>query len=527
MVVVNLLRRLRTQLEDDLRKQLEERLRFETLLTDLATGFVGLPTDQVDGAIESAQRQIVEALGLDRSSLFQINADGELQLTHSAVRSGLQPFPAKILAREKFPWLLGKLMKGETIRISRHDDLPPEAAQDLATFREHGPKSTVGFPLRAGGPVFGGLAFGKLTEEVHWTDAMVARLRLVAILFANTLSRRRSEEEVRRLTEQLQQEKVYLQGEVESLHGHGEIVGSSQALRNVLAQAGRVAPTDATVLLTGETGTGKELLAKRIHELSRRKERTMIKVNCAALSPTLIEAELFGREKGAYTGALSRQAGRFELADGSTLFLDEVAELPLDLQAKLLRVLQDGQFERIGGTRTLKVDVRLIAASNRDLAKDAADGSFRSDLYYRLNAFPVLIPPLRERPDDIPALAWNFARQAGQTLGKPIKRIPQEVMSELQTYAWPGNVRELRNLIERAIILGDSSTLRLPPSALPVEPRPAASLTRDDVERAHVLEVLKRTRWRIRGGNGAAEILGLKPTTLEARMKKLGLQRPM
>jgi len=514
-------------LEDNQRKQLDDWLGIERLLAELATGFVGLPADQVDGAIGSAQRRIVETLGLDRSSLLQLNPDGEMELTHSWVRPGLQAYPAKILAGESAPWLLGKLLKGETIRMSRHDDLPPEAARDLEFLREYGPKSTVIFPLRIEGRVFGGLAFGTLTKEMNWTDTMVARLHLVAMLFTNTLARKRSEEEVRRLTEQLQQEKVYLQEEVQALHGHGEIVGSSSALRGVLTQMERVASTDATVLILGETGTGKELIANRIHELSRRSKRVMITVNCAALSPTLIEAELFGREKGAYTGALSRQAGRFELADGSTLFLDEVTELPLDLQAKLLRVLQDGQFERLGGTKALKVNVRFIAASNRDMAKAVAEGSFRSDLYYRLNAFPITVPPLRERTDDIPALAWAFAKRVGHALGKPVERIPKNVMATLQLYPWPGNVRELRNLIERSIILGDSSTLRLPPSDAATEPQKAATLTCDDAERAHILQVLKRTRWRIRGKGGAAEILGLKPTTLEARMKKLALLRPV
>jgi transcriptional regulator with GAF, ATPase, and Fis domain len=284
-----------------------------------------------------------------------------------------------------------------------------------------------------------------------------------------------------------------------------------------------------TVLLLGETGTGKELLAETIHARSRRKERVMLKVNCAALSPTLIEAELFGREKGAYTGAVSRQAGRFELADGSTLFLDEVAEIPLDLQAKLLRVLQDGQLERVGGTKTLQVDVRVIAASNRDLTKAVADGRFREDLYYRLSGFPILVPPLRERTGDIPLLAWTFARRFGHSLSKPVERIPHEAMEALQRYPWPGNVRELRNVIERAIILGDSSSLRLPPGPVTNDHR-EASLTLEEAERshakAHILKVLERTGWRIRGAGGAAEHLGLKPTTLEARMKKLGIERP-
>jgi formate hydrogenlyase transcriptional activator len=521
------------QLDKDLLKQLEDRLRFETLLSDMATGFIGLAADQVDGAIEDAQRRIVQTLGLDRSSLFQLNSAGEMELTHSCVMPGFQPYPAKIIASDRFPWLLGKVLKGEAIKITSHDDLPLEAARDLATIREHGPKSTLIFPLRAGGPVFGALAFGTLIEETYWTDTMVARLQLVAILFANTLARRRTEEslhkalnEVQRLTDQLRQEKLYLQEEVEALHGHGEIVGNSRALRKVLAQLDRVALTDTTVLLMGETGTGKELMANRVHELSRRRDRVMIKVNCAALSPTLIEAELFGREKGAYTGALSRQAGRFELADGSTLFLDEVAELPVGLQAKLLRVLQDGQFERLGGTKTLKVDVRLIAASNRDLAGAVSEGSFRSDLYYRLNTFPITVPPLRERTEDIPALAWAFAKQAGHALGKPVERIPQKGIAALQRYSWPGNVRELRNLIERAIILGNSSTLKLPPPGSGAEQQQDTSLTSDDAERAHVLKVLELTGWRVRGKGGAAEILNLKPTTLEARMKKLGVRRP-
>lgn len=294
----------------------------------------------------------------------------------------------------------------------------------------------------------------------------------------------------------------------------------------------RVAPTDATVLLLGETGTGKELLAEVLHARSRRKDRVMIKVNCAAMPSTLIEAELFGHEKGAYTGALSRRAGRFELADGSSLFLDEVAELPLELQPKLLRVLQDGQFERVGGTKTLRVDIRVIAASNRDLPKAVADGRFREDIYYRLGGFPIVVPPLRERADDIPLLAWTFAKQLGERLGKPVERIPQAVVKALQRYMWPGNVRELRNVIERAIILGDSSTLRLPPGPvnddIQMEDSP---LTLEEAEesymRAHISKVLERTRWRIRGVGGAAEILALKPTTLEARIRKLGLRRPI
>jgi len=526
-----------TESETDLRKELEDRLRFERLLADLSAGFVALPTDQVDRAIEDAQGRIGEALGVDRSSLFQFSAEEEMVLTHSWVRPGVQPYPPRISARERFPWATERILRGEILRFASLDELPPEAARDVETIREHGPKSTVVFPLTAGGQVFGGLAFGTLREERSWTDEVVTRLQLVADIFANTLARKRSEEslrqaldDVRRLKEQLEQEKAYLQQEVEALHGDGGITGNSPALQQVLAQVDRVAPTDATVLLLGETGTGKELLAETIHARSRRKGRVMIKVNCAALSPTLIEAELFGREKGAYTGALSRQAGRFELAHGSTLFLDEVAELPIDLQTKLLRVLQDGQFERVGGTKTLQVDVRIIAASNRDLTKAVADGKLREDLYYRLNTFPLVVPPLRERPGDIPLLTWTFAKQFGAALGKPVERIPHEVMEALQQYPWPGNVRELRNAIERAIILGESSTLRLPSGPVTEHRQPDALLPLEETERsarrAHILNVLERTGWRIRGAGGAAECLGLKPTTLEAQMKKLGIRRP-
>ena len=525
------------QAESDLRGGPEKRLQFERLLADLATEFIGLPADQVDGAIESAQCRIGEALGFDRSSLFQFSETGEMILTHSWVGPGFESYPARIPAKEFFPWLTKRILGGETLRISSISELPPEAVRDLQTFKEHGPKSTLVFPLASEGSVFGALAFGTLREELRWADELVARLHVVASLFESTLARKRSEEnlkkalaEVRQLKDQLQQEKAYLQEEVAALHGPSGIIGDSTALREVLSQVDRVAPTDTTVLILGETGTGKELLASAIHNHSRRKGRLMIKVNCAALSPTLIEAELFGREKGAYTGALSSQAGRFELANGSTFFLDEVAELPLELQAKLLRVLENGQFERIGSTKTVQVDVRLIAASNRDLALAVSEGAFRADLYYRLNAFPIMVPPLRDHTEDIPALTWAFARELGQALGKPVERIPRETMAALQHYSWPGNVRELRNLIERAIILGNSSTLQLPPGPVTELQRDALQAL-ETAERSNakklILKVLESTGWRVRGSGGAAEILGLKPTTLEARMKKLGLHRPV
>jgi formate hydrogenlyase transcriptional activator len=308
-------------------------------------------------------------------------------------------------------------------------------------------------------------------------------------------------------------------------HGYKEIVGRSTAMKRVLSQVEQVAGTDATVLLSGETGTGKELLASTIHNLSKRKERPLVTINCAVLPPTLIESELFGREKGAYTGAMTRMAGRFEVADGSTLFLDEVGELPLDLQGKLLRVIEEGQFERLGSTKSLQVDVRIIAATNRDLAREVGAGKFRSDLFYRLNVFPILIPPLRERVEDIDPLVWMFVKQSEKKLNKRIDRIPRRNMDSLKRYAWPGNARELRNIIEHAMILCSGSTLHLYPPKWEADDVTRKS-TLEDVERRHILSILEKTGWRVTGTQGAAEILGLKRTTLQSKMKKLGIKRP-
>jgi transcriptional regulator with GAF, ATPase, and Fis domain len=306
-----------------------------------------------------------------------------------------------------------------------------------------------------------------------------------------------------------------------------EIVGQSVAIRKVLLQVEQVAPTGAAVLLVGETGTGKEVLARALHARSPRHARPMIALNCAALPATLVESELFGREKGAYTGALTRQAGRFELANGSTLFLDEVSELPQETQAKLLRVLQDGSFERLGGGATLRVDVRVIAASNRNLEDAVRDGRFRDDLYYRLNVFPIHVPPLRERRDDIPLLVWAFVRELAPAMGKTIESIPEVVLEALQEYDWPGNVRELRNVIERTLIVCRGPILHAePPETMgPSHEKPLRSETLEEVERRHIRSVLLKTGWRVSGRDGAAEILGLKPTTLESRMAKLGIKR--
>jgi len=335
---------------------------------------------------------------------------------------------------------------------------------------------------------------------------------------------RRTLDEVRQLRDELRHQNVYLQQEVRLLHGHTRIVGQSQALKRVLAQIEQVAPTGSTVLLLGETGTGKELIASALHELSPRRGHPMVRVNCPAIPTSLIESELFGREKGAYTGALSKQIGRFELANGSTLFLDEIGDLPPDVQVKLLRVLQEKQIERLGNPRSIPVDVRIIAATNHDLEKAVREGRFRQDLYYRLNVFPITVPPLRERPEDIPALVSALVGEFGTALGKNIESVAKESMDALRRYHWPGNVRELRNVIERAMIVAKGPKLWIEPpgkSAATSTPR----LTMEEVDREHIHRVLEMTGWRVRGRNGAAEILGVKPTTLNSRMAKLGIHR--
>ncbi len=330
--------------------------------------------------------------------------------------------------------------------------------------------------------------------------------------------------EISELKSKLHEENLYLLEEINLLHSHKEIVGNSEEIRAVLRQIEQVAPTESTVLIQGATGTGKELLAHAIHNLSARKGRLMIKVNCAALPPTLIESELFGREKGAFTGALSRQIGRFELADASTIFLDEVDTLPLEVQAKLLRVLESGEFERLGSPRTVKVDIRIISATNRDLAGLVSEGKFREDLYYRLNVFRITVPPLRERREDILPLMWSFVQEFSKRMGKRIESIPQQDVEALQAYPWPGNVRELRNVIERAMIITSGPKLHVEVPKI-AESKTDKCSTLEEAEKRHIIEAMNTAGWRVSGKDGAAEILGLNAKTLESKMQRLGIQR--
>ena len=348
----------------------------------------------------------------------------------------------------------------------------------------------------------------------------------VAIAVENALSYN----EIETLKNKLEKEKLYLEEEIRSEYNFEEIVGSSPVLRRVLQNVQTVATTHSTVLIYGETGTGKELIARAIHNLSDRRERTLVKVNCAAIPTGLLESELFGHEKGAFTGAIDRRVGRFELAHQGTIFLDEVEDIPLDLQSKLLRVLQEQEFERLGSSRTLRVDVRVVAATNADLAQLVEEKKFRSDLYYRLNVFPINVPPLRERTEDIPLLVHFFANKFAQQMKRPIESVSKDIMSALVNYHWPGNIRELQNLVERAVILSRGTTLEVPLAELKQSTRPVAQSnggsTLETVERDHILKVLGDAKWVIGGPSGAAARLGMNRTTLNHRMRKLGISRP-
>ena len=337
--------------------------------------------------------------------------------------------------------------------------------------------------------------------------------------------------EVERLKDQLQQENVYLRGQVELEHEFQEIIGNSDEIKYVLYKIQQVAPTDASVLIQGETGTGKELVARAIHNASSRKTRPMVRINCATLPANLIESELFGHEKGAFTGAQIKKVGRFELADGGTLFLDEIGELPLELQVKLLRVLQEGEFERLGSSQTRRVDVRIIAATNRNLTTEVQTGLFREDLWYRLNVFPITVPPLRQRKSDIALLVSFFVNQSNRKLGRCVKTISPQTLQRLQNYYWPGNVRELANIIERALINSPGTLLQLADQlesdAVPTNGNGHRQLSRlQDVERDHILATLSACEWRIEGTSGAANVLGINSSTLRSRMNKLGIKRP-
>ena len=645
----------------DLQIELQERLRFETLVADISARFVNVPADQVDSEIEAAQRRICESLKIEHSSLWQAAPDmpGALILTHLYRDPDLPPAPDRMFGPDSFPWIQAQGMTNGMICIADTSKLPPEAAIDRENCRKYSIKATIGFPLVVGrGPVFGAIGFEAIHEPRDWPEPLQKRLLLIAQIFANALDRKRSEQKLResearlslaaasanaglwtldpdtgqiwatdktyellgipvsaafnvetflavlhsedrevvrraiqnamesgkessseyrvmladgnvrwiashgcrqggnngqpirlmgvniditksKLMEQelkvfrdrLQAESDYLREEVRVTGKFDEIIGQSKPLKRVFQRIEQVAPTDSVVLITGETGTGKELVARAIHKRSNRSARAFVSVNCAAIPTSLIASELFGYEKGAFTGATQRRLGRFELADGGTIFLDEVGELPPETQVALLRVLQERTLERVGGSQSISADVRVLAATNRDLQAAVEAGTFRQDLFYRLNVFPIHMPPLRDRVEDIPLLVEYLTERYASKAGKKIASINKQTLDLFKTYDWPGNIRELQNVLERAVILCDGDILAVDETWLQRElPRPIVATRRlgragADQERDLIESALTESRGRVSGPGGAAAKLGIPRSTLESRIRSLQINK--
>ncbi len=499
-----------------------ERDRLRMLLE--ITNAVGSKLDlrQLFSAISASLRRLVEC---DYVSLALYDAETKMMRVRALDFPGGKGFlqeeltlpvdesPAGYAFRTRQPYLLSG---DNMVRMYPH----------LASLVEaEGLKSGVGLPLLTPDGALGTLNFGSL-REAAFSQEDVEFLRQVAGQIAIAVENALAYQTVEQIKEKLTEEKLYLEDEIRSTYNFEEMIGESAAWRNILSQVATVAGTNSTVLILGETGTGKELIARAIHNNSPRRERTFVKLNCAAIPTGLLESELFGHEKGAFTGAIARRLGRFELANHGTLFLDEIGDIPLELQPKLLRVLQEQEFERLGSTNTQRVDVRLVAATNRDLAQMVAEGVFRTDLYYRLNIFPISIPPLRERAEDIPLLVRHLVEKHSRELNRPIHTISNEAMDAMMKYSWPGNIRELENFLERAIILSPGTELQVPIAQLrSQEPEQRVRvITLAAAEREHIQRVLVETRGIVGGPNGAAARLGMKRTTLQSKMQKLGIR---
>jgi transcriptional regulator with GAF, ATPase, and Fis domain len=506
---------------------------FEQLAVGVSSSFTMLQAGDVDDTLARALREIAEAFGADECTLLTFGEHLPAQVVHSWAA-----LPATAFGEDEvtgMPWLIQRLARNAVVAVTPLSEWPQAAAKDRAHAERTGLSARLAVPVVVGARVTYALMVASRRRSEVWQTVEIDRLRMVGELIGGGLERVRQEEALRvgrtksaPFGAAPSRDKVA--GE-DARHADqaDPIVGSSLALNEALARLTQVAPFDATVLLLGETGTGKELFARVLHERGPRRDQVLVRVNCAALPATLIESELFGHERGAFTGASAMRQGRFELADGGTIFLDEVGDLAPELQTKLLRVLQEGEFERVGSSKTRRVNVRVIAATHVDLEKAVADGRFRSDLYYRLSVFPIALPPLRDRPQDIPDLVWSLIHRRQRDVGRSITCVPASVMETLQQYDWPGNVRELENVIVRAMICSVDGTLQLDrPRAADLRSRrlESSSDTLDAVQRLHIERVLRECGGRINGVGNAAVRLAVHPNTLRSRIKKLGVIIP-
>lgn len=510
--------------------------KLDQILIDISSSFIDASIENIDEKINDSLQMIGEFLELDRCSIGYLSEDKKkMSVTHVWNKFHIRNTQQSYKLRD-YPWLLSPFSTGEQLIWHHSKGMPDCSESDLELLVSSGMQGFAGIPVAVDGKLICCLGFSRVSYQDDWDLKTIDRFPLIASLFGQLMQRKRSDlvihnalVEINDLKDKLEKENISLRDKLNQFTDQSEIIGESDALQSCLRDAELVASENTTVLILGETGTGKELLAQAIHNMSSRQDRPMIKVNCAALPANLIESELFGREEGAYTGAMAQQQGRFEIADGSTLFLDEIGALPLDLQSKLLRVLQEGKFERLGSNKTIRVNVRIIAATNHDLNTAMEEGTFRKDLFYRLNVFPITLPPLSKRREDIPLLIWTFVERFNRSMGKSVKHIPNAELERLEHADWPGNIRELKNMVERSMIISRGSELTFRHEGKQSEQTTEFSdaiATLSDVERNHIIKTLQATHWRVSGELGAAIILNIKPTTLEARMKKLGIVRP-
>lgn len=515
-------------------REIQRRARNQAFLVELSTDLIRTPPEMISGKLNYILEKICTQFELDAISVWWLGDNRTvLRSTHRWERTETRNPPMQRLASD-YPWYVRHLQTGKPLAIDDVDKMPEQARLEQTSLRRFGTKSLLVIPLLVDGNLEGIYLFSIRNEKRQWSEQHVAELKLISENLANAYTRSQAMKEIEQLKNELQLENTYLREEVRVAHGFDEIIGENAELRRSLQAVEKVAPTEVAVLILGETGTGKELVARALHDLSARRDKPMVCVNCPALPAGLIESELFGHEKGAFTGAQSRRVGRFEAASGGTIFLDELGELPLKLQSKLLRVLQTGEFERLGGSETLHANVRLIAATNRDLAEAVERSEFRADLYYRISTFPIHLPALRDRKEDVPMLAEHFVRKHAERLNKEITAISPSMIKELMAYSWPGNVRELESIVERALISSISPALLKLSS--PLNPATGTSVTKPElssarnvdlaaVNRSHILKVLEQTDWMVSGRNGAASVLGMPPSTLRSKMKRLNISR--